>query len=331
MTIYLYWGDDEFSLEKAVRALQQSALDPSWASFNFDKILPNQPDSVVFGLNQAMTPPFGSGGRCVWLMNTPLVQRCSEATLAELKRTLPTLPETTTLILTSPTKPDSRLKSTKLIQQHGTIREFTRISQWKTDQLIQQVQDVAKDLNVQLTPKAITVLAEAVGSDTRQLYNELEKLKLYGFTYGKPLDEKAIAPLIQNTQQTSLKLATAIKAGKTIQALETLADLLNQNESGLKIVATLVNQFRLWLWVKLLIQQGVQDEKEIAKTAEVGNPGRVYFLRKEVQPVTLNQLQQTLPTLLDLEVSLKRGAEEQSTLQTKVIELCSLFKSPGKS
>ncbi|NJK40102.1 MAG: DNA polymerase III subunit delta [Oscillatoriales cyanobacterium RM1_1_9] len=327
MPIYLYWGDDDFLIARAVTELHQSSLDPSWVSFNFDKILPDQSDGITFGLNQAMTPPFGAGNRLIWLVNTPLVQRCSEETLAELKRTLTHLPPTTILLLTSVSKPDNRLKSTKLIQAHGTLREFSRASPWKTDQLLQQVRQVARIIDVPLTPKAMEFLVEAVGNDTRQLYNELEKLKLYSLSQSQPLDERAIAPLVQTTTQTSLKLAGAIKSGNSAQALEILRDLLNQNEPALRIVATLVNQLRLWLWIKLLIEQGVRDEREMAKAAEVGNPNRIYFLRQEVKFLSLEKLQQALPLLLDLETQLKRGAEAQLALQTKLIELCRLFKS----
>lgn len=48
----------------AANALRESVLDPNWASFNYDKILPAI-DAVQTGLNQAMTPPFGSGSRFV--------------------------------------------------------------------------------------------------------------------------------------------------------------------------------------------------------------------------------------------------------------------------
>ena len=49
---------------------------------------------MVQALNQAMTPPFGSGQRFIWLVDTPIAQRCSEALLAELERTLPNIPDT---------------------------------------------------------------------------------------------------------------------------------------------------------------------------------------------------------------------------------------------
>lgn len=326
MPIYLYWGDDDFSLSKAVDTLRESVVDPNWSSFNFDKILPDTPNSVIYGLNQAMTPPFGLGHRLVWLVNTPLTQHCSPEILQELERTLPAIPETTTLLFSSPNKPDGRLKSTKLLQKYAEFKDFSAIPPWKTDQLEQRVREIAQQLGVQLKSESVAFLAEAVGNDTRQLYGEMEKLKLYAGSTDLPLDIETIAPLVHNNTQNSLKLAIAIKEGKTSQALGLIADLIAHNEPALKILATLVGQFRTWLWVKLMLETGTRDEQEIARLAEVGNPKRIYFLKKEVQPLSLQQLQQTLPKLLQLEISLKSGADEQSTLQTQIIELCRLFR-----
>lgn len=57
MPIYLYWGEDDFTLQKAVASLRDRVLDPQWSSFNYTLLAPDQPDVIVQGLNQAMTPP----------------------------------------------------------------------------------------------------------------------------------------------------------------------------------------------------------------------------------------------------------------------------------
>lgn len=311
-------------MTQAVNALTESVLDPTWASFNYDKILPHQQNAVQTGLNQAMTSPFGTGSRVVWLVDTNITQHCSQDLLEELERTLPQIPDTTVLLFTTPNKPDKRLKSTKLIQKWAEVRDFSPIPPWKTELLEQQVKQVAEEIGVQLTSPGVTFLAEALGNDRRQIHNELTKLQLYS-NEKSVVDLEAIATLVGSQTQSSLKLATAIRLGDTVKALELVADLIAHNEHPLRIVATLVGQFRTWLWVKLMMSSGERDEKAIAQAAEIGNPKRIYFLRKEVNSLPFKQLEKSLPLLLELEVSLKRGAEEISTLQTKVIELCHLF------
>lgn len=324
MPIYLYWGEDDFAIAEAATALHRQLLDPVWSSFNYDKLTADQPDAIRQGLNQAMTPPFGAANRLVWLADTSLCQRCPEALLSELERTLPELPETTTLLLTTGSKPDSRLKSTKLLQKHATIQEFGLIPTWKTDLLVKQVKQVAQESGVKLTAHGAELLADLVGNDTRQLHSELEKLRLYVGNSKQPIDEAAIATLVTASSQSTIQLASAIRQGQTAQALDLIADLLRQNEPALRIVSSLVTQFRTWVWIKVMREAGERNEQAIAQAAELRNPKRLYFLQKEVESLSAQTLLQTLPLLLDLEASLKRGADELLTLQTKIIELCEL-------
>lgn len=327
MPIYLYWGEDDFALTQAVNELRKSVLDPSWVSFNYDKIPPDRPDAVIQGLNQAMTPPFGMGKRLVWLADTTVCQQCSETLLAELERTLPSIPDESVLILTTSTRPDGRLRSTKLLQKHAHIREFSLIPPWKTEELMHRVHSHSQQAGIRLTQNGAELLAQAVGNDTRQLHNELDKLRLYAGDSNKPIDETTIAALVTSNTQNSLQLATAILQGNGEKALELVVDLIDKNEPALRIVATLIGQFRTWLWVKLMLSEGERDQKAIATAAEVGNPKRIYFLTRDVQFLSMIQLCSTLRVLLDLEFLLKRGSEPLTTLQTKVIELCQICKN----
>lgn len=321
-------------MTQAIARLREGCLDPAWVQFNDQKITANNTEAILEGLAQAMTPPFGRGGRFVWLAETTVCQTCSEALLTELQRTLPRVPEHCTLLLSSRKKPDGRAKSTKLLQKHAQIREFAPIPPWKADLLLRQVQEHAQDQGVKLTQGAAVLLAESVGNNTRQLWNELAKLRLYNQRGsqpgGQPLDEAAVGRLVVANTQSSLQLAAAIREGKSDRAIALVAELLNRNEPALRIVATLVGQFRTWAMIKVMLEGGERDEKAIAKAADIGNPKRLYFLKKELQGLRGQQLLQTLPILLSLEVSLKRGANPLETLQTKAVELCEVCRAPGR-
>lgn len=322
MPIYFYWGEDDFAIEKAVSLVRDRVLDPQWTSFNYTSFSSDVSDAEIQGLNQVMTPPFGSGGRLVWLVNTTLSQHCPEDVLVELQRTLPVIPDNSFLLLTSSHKPDERLKSTKILKKFAEIREFSLISPWKTELLLQSVNRAAQTVGVKLTPRSADLLVESVGNDTRLLYNELEKLQIYTQGSNQALDENTVALLVRNVTQNSLQLAVAMRTGDTVKALAILADLLTACEPGLRIVATLIGQFRTWLWVKIMIESGERNQQAIAQAADIGNPNRIYYLQKDVQSLSVQQLISCLPLLLELEVSLKQGASEMSVLQTKVVEIC---------
>jgi DNA polymerase III subunit delta len=324
MPVYMYWGEDDFALEKAVVELRERIVDPVWASFNYTVFTPEQPNATIEGLNQAMTPPFGMGNRLVWLANTTICTQCPDNVLAELQRTLSVIPETSYLLLTFRNKPDERLKSTKLLKQFATVKSFSLISPWDTEGLIRAVQEAARQIGVKITAKGAEALASSVGNDTRLLYNELEKIRLYSLDSNFSQNEDVILSLVRNTTQNSLQLAAAIRTGDTAKALTLVGELLAASEPGLKIVATLVGQFRTWLCVKMMMESGERNPQEIAKACEVANSKRIYFLQQEVKSLSLPRLISTLPLLLELEVSLKQGAAELPTFQTKVIELCQL-------
>jgi DNA polymerase III subunit delta len=335
MPTYLFWGDDDFRLQQSIKSLIHRVVDSSWKSFNYDRVEGGSSGSVenlVLALNQAMTPPFGAGDRLVWLANPPLGGQDSLVFREELERTLPALPSSSHLLLTYEGKPDGRSKITKFLQEHAQVEEFALAPPWKTEAIRKTIQQTAQQLRISLSREAVDLLADAVGNDTRQLVNELKKLKLYVGTDASEktvvsVDAAQVAALVGMTQQSALELANTARQGLTDKALGLVEELLRHNEPPLKISATLIKQFRTWLWVKLLQDAGERDERLIAKAADIANPKRIYFLSQDVKLISQHQLQQTLSILLELEVALKQGQEPKGTLQTKVIELCRVCSS----
>ena len=325
MPIYFYWGEDDFAMQAEIAKLKQNVVDPNWIQFNYDKLSGQDEASILEGLNQAMTPVFGMGERLIWLVETNICQSCSEDLLLELKRTLPQIPSYAHLLFTCTKKPDSRLKSTKLLQKYAEVKNFALIPPWQTEAIIKKVQQTAQKKEVNLTYKATEMLAKSVGNDSRLLANELEKLSLYQKNKNIPIDIDVILALVNVSTQNSLVLATAILKKDVSQALELINDLINLNEPPLRIVATLVGQFRTWTIVKLMLEKGVKNDKEIAVAADIGNPKRIYFLKKEINSVSGEQLLAVLPILLELELGLKKGANPLMILETKVIEIIKIL------
>ncbi|BAW95549.1 DNA polymerase III, delta subunit [[Synechococcus] sp. NIES-970] len=325
MAVYFFWGEDDFAIAQAIDQLKQSILDPAWLSFNFQTYDGSKEESIIAALNEVMTPPFGMGGRLVWLNEASLCQSCSESLLQELQRTLPVIADNAHLLITSRKKPDKRLKSTKLIHEQAKVREFSPIPPWQTEALADRVKATARELGVNLDRQATELLGEAVGNDTRRLWNELEKLKIYQGDRPQPLTQSEIQTLVVATNQNSLQLCEAIRKGQGGVALQLVGELLAQNEPALKITATLIGQFRLWTVIKVMEEAGERDEGAIAKLADLKNPKRLFFLRKEIARLPSQKLLKALPILLELEAGLKQGAIAAEFLPTKILQLCEQF------
>lgn len=59
----------------------------------------------------------------------------------------------------------------------------------------------------------------------------------------------------------------------------------------------------------LLEQQGERDVAVIAKAAGIGNPKRIYVMRKQLQGRSSQRCLSLLGRLLNVEAALKRGAQ----------------------
>ena len=328
MPAYFYWGEDDFAIAKAVKSLQTQILDHNWLDFNYHQYSGDRQEATIEALNEVMTPPFGMGGRLVWLNETTICQQCSADLLTELNSTLPIIPEHSHLLLTSSKKPDGRLKSSKLVKKYAEVREFKLVPYWDEAGIKNQISQLAKEAGVNLATDAVEVLKDFVGNNTRQLWNELEKLSIYQNQSSKPIDAAAINSLVICNTQNSLKLAAAIRDGQTEASLTLVYDLLNRNEPPLKITATLVRQFRTWATVKVVWESGIREYQAIATAAEIsGNPNRIKYMMQELQSLTARQLIATLPLILNLEYSLKRGVEPSDILTTSVIRMCQVLKN----
>ena len=313
MPIHLYWGDDEAARTRAVEALIAERTDPAWQSINLSRL--DGSDAVQAGqaLEEARTPPFGGGDRVVLLQRSPFCSQCPTELAQQLEANLELIPDNCHLLLVSPGKPDARLRTTKALQKlvkagDATEKSFTLPAIWDGAGQVELVQRTALDLRLKLEPAAAEALSDAFGSDSARLASELEKLSLYVGS-GQAITAAAVAALVGSQATNALQVGDALLAGRPAEAIALVEALLAVNEPALRIVATLSGQIRGWLWVSLLDRQGEQDVNAIAKAAGIGNPKRIYVMRKQIRGREPKRFLQLLSQLLEVESALKRGSD----------------------
>ena len=318
MPFHLYWGDDEAARTRAIEALTNKLVDPAWGSINLSRLDGTDPNQASQALSEARTPPFGSGARVVILQRSPFCNQCPAELADQLESSLELLPESCHLVLVNPAKPDARLRTTKALQKlvkagQAFEASFALPAIWDGAGQVELVQRTAQALGLKLEPDAAEALAAAIGSDSARLASELEKLSLYG-GHGLGGDHTtitaaAVAALVGSLATNSLAVGDALLAGKPADAIALVDALLEANEPALRIVAALSSQIRGWLWVSLLEQAGEHDVAVIAKAAGIGNPKRIYVMRKQIRGKPPQQFLRLLSQLLDVEAALKRGTE----------------------
>lgn len=320
MPIYIYWGDDDYLIERNINLLRDTIVHPDWQIFNFSRYQFGK-DNFRAALNDILTPPICEGGRLVLVSNLGDLRAIDETEIEELLRTLVNIPDSNHLLLTSQSKLDNRLKFTKLISQYAQVKEFSLIPAWDTQKLTNRVKEAARELSISISDEAVNLLAVSVGNNTRLLFNELEKLSLVAV--GSSVEIYHVQNLVSITTTNTLQLAKAICVKDVATATQVFTTLLSQNEPIVKIVATLTTSFRTWLIVKAMVAEGVSDNYTIATAAGVGNPNRVYYLKQEVNAISINRLKQVLYQLLELEILAKLGGTE-SLFTSQIISLCTV-------
>ena len=322
MPIHLFWGDDSAAQEHAIELLISEVVDPAWSSINLSRLDGTEVGKAIQALEEARTPPFGDGERIVLLQRSPFCNACPSDLADRFEAAHELIPPTSHLVLCNPNKPDGRLRTTKALQKLVKLKQaneksFVLPAIWDGAGQRELVERTARDLNLQLEVDATAALVEAIGNDSTRLKSELQKLALHAETYkeGRTTEEAStlisvenVAALIEGMATNALQVGDSLLAGQAGEAIARLDALLDAGEPALRIVATLTGQIRGWLWVSLLEQQGERDVNVIAKAAGIGNPKRIYVMRKQLQGRPPQRCLKLLSRLLEVEAALKRGA-----------------------
>ena len=322
MPIQVLWGDDFAGSDKAIESLVKDIIDPSWSSLNLSRLDGSEPAQVKQALEESQTPPFGSGGRIVLLKRSPICNNCPKELNDLFENIINLIPEKTYLILSNPSKPDKRLKSTKAIEKlakdnKAIVKSYQLPAVWDKNGQKLLVENVANEFNLKISEDAIFSLVDSIGSDSKRLHSELEKLCLFIEAKNRA-EEKSksskiitledINQLIHGRTTNSLEVGNQLINNELGNVISLLDSLLDKGEPGLRILATLTGQVRGCLWVSLLEKEGEQDVNKIAKTAGINNPKRIYIIRKQIKGKSPKQFLKLLNQLLEIEASLKRGA-----------------------
>ena len=218
------------------------------------------------------------------------------------------IPDTSHLVLVNPAKPDGRLRTTKALQKRikqGLDHEqaFPLPAVWDGAGQRQLVQRTAEALGSGARRDAVDALVDAVGTDSARLESELRKLALRSNRSALHLVEDAGG----RTRHQCPGRGRCLLEGNPGEAIARWDALIDAGEPALRIVATLTGQIRGWLWVSLLEQQGERDVAVIAKAAGIGNPKRIYVMRKQLKGRPPKRFLSLLSRLLEVEARLKRA------------------------
>jgi DNA polymerase-3 subunit delta len=213
---------------------------------------------------------------------------------------VPSVPDTTVLVVLVEDQLDATHPLVRAAQQYGTTRlvvapKGPRLEDW--------LRRRAAASSTHLAPEAARLLALEVGDNLRMLASEMEKLSTYVGEGGtiRVEDVRALTPA--SHQARVFDLTDALARRDRIRALALLHELLAAGESPLGIVALTAYQTRTLMQVKALAERGMRPP-QIAATA-----GMAPFVVEKTLPLarqlTFAQLEAAHRALLDIDTGLK--------------------------
>lgn len=184
MSLFLFWGQEDYNIEVEIEKLKEKLLDSSFKSMNY-KVLDNPDFLSIIECAQNTTLMFG---------NMLIVINCDkylvgnkanvdDKQLGVLAEALASISDAVNIVFLCKIprdenkKIDTRKKLYKIIAKYAQVTEFPQYKTYQKE-LPPILQKMVKAKELAADTNAITFLIEQLGSNLRLIDSELEKLKI---------------------------------------------------------------------------------------------------------------------------------------------------------
>ena len=332
MPIQIIWGNDLNASNKFIKKIIDEKVSKTWGEINISYLNGDDDNQIKQAFDEILTPPLGDGSRVVVLKNNPLFTNKNEEIRLKFEKIYQNIPSNTYFLLQNTKKPDSRLKSTKFIQNLikkdlASEMSFSLPDIWDFEGQKRYIEATANSMNINLGKGTVDLIINSVGNDNFNLMSELAKAKIYlsasnnGENKELILNSDDVKKIFNDHQSNIFKIIDHLLQNSINEALIEIHYLLKKGEPALRLNAGLISQIRMHTIVKLLHKSGEQDLSEICKLANVSNPKRIYFIRKKVNNTSSDFLIKLMSNLLDIESSLKKGNNPINVFTESLVNL----------
>lgn len=222
--------------------------------------------------------------------------------------------ETTKLIIFAPGKLDGKRRIVKLLKRDGQVFDA------KLPKEVEIRQYFAKQAQVMDLEISNQILEEVLIKSNFDFGQSQKNLTfLWDYKGGGRISLEDIAEALPKTLQDNIfDLTQLILRTKVDEARSLVRDLTLQGEDEIKLLAIMVNQFRLFTQVKLLQQQGRREQEMVAQLSDVLgrqiNPYQIKFALRDSQHLSLVRLQKALAILIETDFQIKSGLHDKAYL-----------------
>lgn len=201
-------------------------------------------------------------------------------------------------------KIDSRKKISKLLSKVSKVYECSKIETYK---LNNYVMDYIRDNGYSISSKNVDFLLSKTHYELSNIINEVDKLFIYKDKDKKITEEDIENVITRNIETNIFELTNAIMNKNRKKIDEIYKDLMLSKEGPIKLIVTIANQFRLYLQVKIMRNNGY-SEKEIISTLKE-HPYRISLAMKN--NYSIEELKDNLSKLSKLDLDIITGKVDE--------------------
>ena len=311
---YLFYGPGEFRTEKLLEKIKASFLPESVRDLNLEFFYGGEtPASEV--IQRARSMPFLAKSRLI------IVRRVEDFSKEQLEKFIPYLenPSESTCIIFLSQQTDFKKGFYKAIKAAGLAVKFDALRQ---DRVAGWIKQTAHDIGLELDEDACDYLERIVGNNPRELYSELEKLRLT-FTSVSGVDQ--IKEFVISGRIYSIfELVDRVSSKRCADSLEALGRYLQEEDkrvAPLQVIGLLNWQIRLLWQTKSVLAQGGGFAQVAEKLSR--NRFKAGDLMNQAEHWSLEGLERGLHLLYEADGWLKSGSRPKPVLERVVISLCS--------
>lgn len=251
MSVYFFYGDEDYNIELEIKKLKKKLLDKNFASMNF-KTADNPSFPELTSLLRTQPMMFGNLMIVIDCENY-FSKALEDNQLEEISKALEDNVESLHIVFrvvlprNESKKIDSRRKIYKIITKFAQTQEFPTFKTYKIEDISNWINKEAKKLDITLEKEAILTLIEQVGNNLRELDKELEKLKLLAYPQTK-ITKKMVKEICISNEDLFV-LADFLMKGDKGRALLEFKKLLDKKH-WLEIISALQTMLRRWITIK---------------------------------------------------------------------------------
>lgn len=222
--------------------------------------------------------------------------------------------ETTRLIILAPGKLDSKRRLVKLLKRDGLVLEANPL---KEMELKNHFQNEVGRLGLRMDPDVFHYLMVKSNFDFAEVSKNLVFLQSYRGQNEISLADIDVA-IPKTLQDNIFDLTQLVLQTKMDEASLLVRDLRLQGEDEIKLTAIMLTQFRTYLQVQILHEQGRGEQQIVTALSDLSgrkiNPYQVKYALRDSRNLSVGFLKKVVKLLIETDYQIKTGQFDKDYL-----------------